>query len=336
MHHVLIIASRVVAGIVGVVAFYLAFFLYENEEGIWQNRLENLWIGISDRAKMTHSTATALFNKLAETFTDYSNRLFGKKLLSLQSIGTSTTLSMAPVVFSGFAVLFSPNESTLPFLLLTVFLPIAFAVCLPIAFVVVRPDNVRHDEKPTHIWQGRVLKYGGFLFVLLISVGLIVFGIGSNNPAELIFRESGLPVAILFSFLSDCVTIAFVRKLLAPISNTLSITRIIVTMCGLFVLGALMLSFPAAIMTILPLPGTFLFVPMNFATSLYCFLPLLLLVVILLHRIMWPILARIIYPLCRYKFFTNRKMLIPLGALCLTFAFNLERVGLKELMKMVS
>ena len=39
MHHALMLASRILAGILPGIAFYFAFFLYEDEEGIWQNRL---------------------------------------------------------------------------------------------------------------------------------------------------------------------------------------------------------------------------------------------------------------------------------------------------------
>jgi hypothetical protein len=53
MHHALILVSRVVAGIVGGVAFYFALFLYEDEEGLWQNRIEKLWASVYDRAKIT-------------------------------------------------------------------------------------------------------------------------------------------------------------------------------------------------------------------------------------------------------------------------------------------
>jgi len=30
------------AGLMACVCFYLAFFLYEDEEGVWQNRIEKL------------------------------------------------------------------------------------------------------------------------------------------------------------------------------------------------------------------------------------------------------------------------------------------------------
>jgi hypothetical protein len=85
MHHALMIASRVLAGIVGAIAFYFAFFLYEDEEGAWQNRIENLWSRVYDRAKVTDSTTLALFNKIAETLNEVFNHAFGKRLISVRA-----------------------------------------------------------------------------------------------------------------------------------------------------------------------------------------------------------------------------------------------------------
>ena len=89
--HVLAIIGRVVAGCVAALAFYMAFFLYEDEEGVWQNRLNKLWMALDDRAKLTNSKATALFNKIAEIQNNAYRRVFGARLLSAQSIGVSTS-----------------------------------------------------------------------------------------------------------------------------------------------------------------------------------------------------------------------------------------------------
>ena len=40
MQHALVLASRILAALLAA-AFYFAFFLYEDEEGVWQNRIEN-------------------------------------------------------------------------------------------------------------------------------------------------------------------------------------------------------------------------------------------------------------------------------------------------------
>jgi hypothetical protein len=88
-------AGRVIAGIVGCFAFYMAFFLYEDEEGRWQNRIDELWVAVHDRARITDSVSIALFNKIAQTLVLAANRVFGKRLISIQMFAVSTNLSLA-------------------------------------------------------------------------------------------------------------------------------------------------------------------------------------------------------------------------------------------------
>ena len=38
--------------------------MFEDEQGVWQNRVDNLWIAVYGRAKLTDSVATALLNKI--------------------------------------------------------------------------------------------------------------------------------------------------------------------------------------------------------------------------------------------------------------------------------
>jgi hypothetical protein len=44
------IALRFLALSIGAVALYAAVFMYEDQEGRWQNRIEKLWVVIHDRA----------------------------------------------------------------------------------------------------------------------------------------------------------------------------------------------------------------------------------------------------------------------------------------------
>src|SRR5271168_3152433 len=98
MHHALIIASRIVAGIVGATAFYCAIFLFANERGALQNRLEILWFAIDDRAKAIDSTSTALFTKIGDIVVRWTNWVFGDRLLSLRAFVTSSNLSCSGVI----------------------------------------------------------------------------------------------------------------------------------------------------------------------------------------------------------------------------------------------
>lgn len=77
-------------------------------------------------------------------------------------------------------------------------------------------------------------------------------------------------------------------------------------------------------------------IPTIKAAQTVCLLPLAVVVFVLLHWLLWPLLSRLISPFSRYKIITNRKTLIAIGCLCMTFAFNLEHVGAKEVLKLLS
>lgn len=82
-------------------AFYMAFFLYEDEQGRWQNRLDAFWISIHDRALVVGSTTTALWNRVSESILELTNKLFGGKLLSYRPVIASINISIAVSQFLG-------------------------------------------------------------------------------------------------------------------------------------------------------------------------------------------------------------------------------------------
>src|SRR6266849_3677624 len=96
---------RTLAVLIGSLAFYIAFFMYEDEEGKWQNRIEKLWVTINDRAKFTVGKTSALFNKVSIVVSRTFDRIFGPKLISLRAVGVSTSYSLAGLSLLGFFLL---------------------------------------------------------------------------------------------------------------------------------------------------------------------------------------------------------------------------------------
>jgi hypothetical protein len=58
-------------------------------------------------------------------------------------------------------------------------------------------------------------------------------------------------------------------------------------------------------------------------TYLYCIVPGIVLSGLVIHKSIWPLMARITYLLLDYKVLTDRKYLIPIGAMALGIAFGL-------------
>jgi len=250
MHHPLITGSRVLAGIVGVVAFYFAFFLYEDEEGIWQNRIENLWISVYDRARVTNSTTTALFNKLAKVLQRTFSLVFGERLLSIQAISVSSALSIGTGVLCA-VVLYRAEEQM-------VYSDLTSASEPGVLYQILEHLLSRHVVGPLYSFAYEYLIPGRSLSTELSCI-LICFGLAilptlfkrkwavrlSTVPlaffllrALTLSLERGVdmredtrpffllvPVILLLSVLWDFAAISVIRKLLVSVSEVVTLIR---------------------------------------------------------------------------------------------------------------
>lgn len=336
MHHALTLASRIVAGVVAGIAFYFAFFLYEDEEGKWHNRIENLWAAVYDRAKVTDSTSTALFNRIGETLKHQFDALFGTRLISFQSFTTSVCLSMAGAIATlGIIGLFHKNTS---------FDIWDWPLCLLLLLFTIfgGPWGKRRLDLTLYFLGVSIL----LIFLVVVSWDLF------NTPLK------SQPVLLFGSVLSDYIALVVMRKLFSSLVDNVSITRLIFLITSLS-LTALLIEFgPSLAYGIYEYPYpisdiTFTFkftyepvdmgkmeltelIFLNVSTCILFLIPVATLIVVFIHKLIWPVLSRLLYPIASRRIVTNRKVLIPLGILALTFAFNLEHVGAKELLKLLA
>src|SRR5271169_480300 len=103
----LVKALRLIAVPVAMLAYYAAFFMCDTEEGGWQSRTEKLWVDIDDRARLSGTKTVALFNAVAGVVTRGFNRVLGRKLLSFQLVGVSSSYSFAGLfLFFGCALIY--------------------------------------------------------------------------------------------------------------------------------------------------------------------------------------------------------------------------------------
>lgn len=333
MHAALMIASRLIAVTVASTAFYFAFFVYEDEEGQWQNRLEKLWFSIYDRAKLTDSTSVALFNKVGSILENFFQRIFGKELISFRTLGISINLSLICGLLSfrlcpWIASNVLKDTVSLRLIFLGVFLSGALAT---VGIVFQRP------------WSALVVNIPTFLAVLpLLTVA------GHLNAPSAEERAVALEAfwnlaAYGLSFLSDFVAIIVVRKIVSRLSTGLSAFRLILAICALAVLSGLLefgpLIFRSPLLSAKYSSGAQALIRaqasilqrLNLSSSIFCLVPLLFLLLVLAHRLIWPFLSRLVYPVAARKVISNRKLLIGIGSLALLHALNIEEVSLKSL-----
>jgi len=320
--HGALIAGRVLAGLVGCVCFYLAFFLYEDEEGEIENKLQDkldgLWIRVHDRARITGSTAAALLNKVGEASLRLIDRLFEHPISPIKLIAISSNISIGGFFLS---LAYREYVDTLgpatPHYLRNTMTEIIMAVCFF--------SLAALSGKKSRLWALIALIPAAILSTFLIyvwTVQSLVFG---------------------FSLLVDYVALIIIRRLFSGIASSSSLIKIILIMGTLLVFAILVTFGPLrlwratyGLTAFAWLILGFEIASLNLTTALFCSVPVIFLAGILLHWCLWPIISRVIYPLSRHKIVTNRKVLLSIGTLCLIFAFRLEHVGAKELLKLFS
>jgi hypothetical protein len=186
--------------IAGLALLYIALFLTEPEEESIQNRLEDWWLTIKERQEKSHSKLTVFMREIARLSSDGLDRVFGKKLISTQSIVVSACYSLASILLLGFLITIhakSPDTAS-NIVGAVVFLLVAIAL----VFFATRHAN----------------EAGGcFIFIIFFSI-VMLYSFGSNFVSKEgpigVLKVTGFLVAILFPVASDIFFIAITRRLL--------------------------------------------------------------------------------------------------------------------------
>lgn len=328
-------------------AFYLAFFLYRTEQGRLENTMVGLWVWIDDRAKQTGQRSTALMNRIGASLTTFYDRLFGPRLLSVHMLSVSVNLSMT---FTAFFTAFWPHMLS--------------------GIIVISVPSARSEFTAT-IMAGLVFACAALSAILvprramfLSSLALFVVLTGWTYCDAIAYeispirRAHGYPlIAILgtvplllipIGVTCDALALIAIRNLLRHIAVEVVLTRIIshaldiasilwwvflVPLCLSPLIGG---SFSRVMERIVP-HGHVGYIMLNLAllnasTAAYCLVPLIFLLLLLLHRIIWPILCRIFYPIADNKLVTNRAFLLSIATLALALALGITPFTLKGIM----
>jgi tetratricopeptide (TPR) repeat protein len=320
---------RVVCFMVGCVALYVAAFMYETEQGKWQNRLEELWIKISDRASLIDSKTIALFNVVAATDTAILNRFYGKKLFSFRMVGLSTITSLAAAFL--FAVLLDVilprriNPSPLP-VSITRILLLAAAGLILLALPALKTTS-----------------RAAVALTLLPIVFFISFWILSRLTHDTRDHWSAeVNAACLISAFSDVAVTTLIRKSITVIGRQVRIWMILLMLCLQILCIAVFTVLPAFLAAVATHPHTdirvtlFLVAAMNITTVLLSIGFIVSLTLVIVHRFSWPVLERVLYPIAEFRVMKNRKLMGGVAALCLVYALNLTSGLLKGIVETVA
>jgi hypothetical protein len=319
MHTAILIACR----LVGFSAIYVSLFLRESEDGSLQNRLESWLTAVERRRSGALSRSVAILNAIAGRVAAAFDRVFGKRFFSRQSFLVSMCLSVS----SMFLFLVLRGFWGVPTIGLVLFLILGF---LPAMIT----DNIT-----LRLWAICVV-----IFVPL-TLGFIFFIVEFAPYPEAThwaFLSLSLPswldtglfvgdyVVVLFgSFVSDALFVAFTRWMLKQSASLDRIYKIVLFILGNFLIGIILTGgyllilagnrsfwlpyFTNSVMGLnLLLLNVFNMIDLV-ASSIF----ISVLVLVLIHRMIWPILERPLIPLARYGVIKRKNFLFVVGLIFL-------------------
>lgn len=326
---------------IGLLLILASVVLYETEEGIIQNKLEELWVVLRDtesRAVKKHLAFVAGVAALTERLFD---RLFGQKLFSLRSLGVSGCFSLASLgLVCARGLSGSLNE-----------LPISLYGSVVILLLVmgVMPAALGPRWSESRIFRA-VWLLGVVILIFVSFIGMDVvnwfnipifwsltetgFGLGRSDSIQAAYYL----IFVVVTVASDTLFIAATRWLLRISSRLNSRVKILSLMIGNVSLACLLVIVPLslawgvrAVPKIIRSESIFQAVNeyVGFSSSKASFLATLaasnvldglvactffiLLFVLLLHRIIWPSLQRPVYALASRGIVSRRKFLLVVG-----------------------
>jgi hypothetical protein len=329
IHITLPLLGRIVTGIIGCLALYIALFMYKTERDRWQNRLESIWIGIDKRAKQTNSVFTALVNRVSQGTFKVFNNMFGHDTVSWKLVAVSinssllmaTTISLYSLLgdWNDIAIL---KEADLYFELL-------FILCVPLA--------IRSETKAV---------YGGCLIPPVANIAYNFYSTyllkeSSNDIGfRVLMSEQMLHVLMLcLSCIVDVLAVVVIKKKFGKLQFASSGARVFGGISVLLLVAICTCVLPWQVSNRLQsvdgIPSIIIgnassyIADLDITTLLYCLVPSLVLVGLVIHRVLWPLVARITYPLLDFRIIQERRILIPLGTTALGYALGGDNVVLK-------
>jgi len=310
---------RFIALLSGLVCIYTALFLYEDEHGKIQVVLEDMWLRIVEQHHIALARHTVFMREVANLTNSLFDRLLGRDLLSLQSAGVSICYSMASIGLGHLLfVLFGESlgmryEGALPisygtprtiyFLLVAVFIG---------TFLMLGTLPMFTERRLwLAVWTSLLSMFGFVWFIgLIYSFLTFNYGFASLPRLTLFYAEfTAMSVGVGAGILFDIGYIALTRWALrwqVQSKSFVKITLIVLVNCLLaftLIIAPVLLS--EKIFQVLSgyhivgiLYSGILFVAAsNIITSLGTVLFIVLALLMLVHRICWPLLERPIFAL---------------------------------------
>jgi hypothetical protein len=309
---------RVSAAVASLPLFYVAWFVYEDEEEALQSKIEAWWLQFDDlRAKML-TRQNAFVSVVSARARIPLDRVLGDGRSSKGAIAVALCFCFAGDFFiMATASFFSSSEK--PENLMGFGFGFVGLICLFSGLAAVISSRFLLLSKAV------VLIFMLLLFGLVGStLSLFNFDFGAY-----LYWMVGVTVALSGGIVLTLFSLRLARRSLILAEQTHSEWRAV----PFLLIAALILFVPLLLLLPLALPITdarveLIFIPISLAVGgasvAVCYVGLILgtATVMMLHRIVWPLLSRFLYILPRHRILENKKSLNAVAVGLLTVAFG--------------
>ncbi len=312
-------ALRLLSLLIAVVLLYLALFLYEDENGRLQNRLEEWWIKTHD----AHIATVSFHLRFLRGFASFAERgmsvVFGERVISVRALGVSLCFALASANLYQYL---NDSGSPLQNQLLNAFYWLALGIV-------------------PSLFDDRVLRLIWMFFLLLLIwndflvgwINMATFAYSIDQPV-LIVASLGILAAVSVSCIFAFLSIAAIRFLIKKVSESgvflsTAIWLILISVPGAFfykpwyALNLLPLSsgesvviLGLAVLYSLIVINSFLFIPSAFFFALSFLL--------VLHKIIGEFIHRFIYAFQSLEIPKRNKLIFAVAVAMLGFGLGFE------------
>jgi hypothetical protein len=326
----LISGIRWIGLLLGVGLIYVALFLYEDESGKLQNRLENWWIRGHDAEDLYVAKHLRFIRRLAATGNKIMVTIFGDRIHSLRAVVVSVCFALCSLSLyqhiNGWA---SPLDNRLAWA------GVWFLLGMSPVFLI----------EPLERFAGYVI-VGLILWRDYIESNLLVIGISFliDQPI-LIWAITGFMLAVLFGILFAFLSFLVIRVVLKKIESSGGLMSTVLWLAAICLPGLLFYQ-PVYLMWLIPDTASPILATSSFVVLLmlglinsFLLIPsilfLALTLTLLIHKIIWALANRSIYAFQKHEVAKRNKLVFVAGMFLGLFGLGIESRALALLDKLI-
>lgn len=282
MWHVVHLIARPIEALLGLFCLLTAILLYPDQEGMIQSKFEDFWIRVHDYQKLALSKHAAFITQIAKLETEFLDRIFGQRIVSVQAVVVSSCCSL-----------------------------LSFVVCVS---PLIESAYVGEPDPKWPTWfaglsAGSLIAGSACIFLpksrraraTLVILGLLVV-VGATLAYSHELGPTAFPVVVVlltFGFGCDVVYVAVTRRLIRWAGEMTQSLRVVAVIALNLFLAAILIG-PVFIKPIFNPENSIINIfavlsTTNLFDGLLASLFGVLAAILLIHRALWPLLTRTLF-----------------------------------------